>query len=329
MSRCPATRDMMGIPDHLEPATKPQLGAQMLAEALDAGIEVPWAAADEVYGQDPELRKLCEERSVGYVFGVACSFLVTLPSGARIRADKALTKVPGRAWTITSCGAGSKGERRYAYAWIAAKDRRRHLLIRRNLHDPARVDYFWCFVPDGRPVCLPILAAVCGRRWTAGEDHECSKDQFGYDHAQVRLYTPIMRHLTLVMAALAICAVTAADLRKTSPAHTDPGRPAATRRPRPHPVHRSRGQTALHAVQPDPAQHRPRTALVPMATPAPGPRPLVPPPRPAYAALRPSHDQVTKYGCRNRRPTSDSADVSASMSLHHCITASSDVVFRR
>ena len=49
----PAARDMMGIPDHLQPATKPQLGAQMLAEALDAGIEVPGVAADEVYGQDP------------------------------------------------------------------------------------------------------------------------------------------------------------------------------------------------------------------------------------------------------------------------------------
>ena len=220
----PATRDMMGIPGHLQPATKPQLGAQMLAETLDAGIEVPWAAADEVYGQDPGLRELCEERGAGYMPGVACSFRVTLPSGARMRADQALKKVPRRAWTITSCGAGSKGDRRYAYAWIAARDRRRHLLIRRNLHDPARTGYFWCFVPEGRPVSLPILAKVCGRRWTVEEDHEFGKDQFGYDHAQVRLYTPVMRHLTLVMAALAICAVTAADLRATSPAPPAPTR---------------------------------------------------------------------------------------------------------
>lgn len=210
-------RDMMGIPAHLQPATKPQLGAQMLAEMLDAGIEVPWLAADEVYGQDPGLRDLCEEHGVGYVLGVPCSFRVTLPSGARMRADKILAKVPGRAWTITSCGAGSKGDRRYAWAWIAARDHRRHLLIRRNLHD-ARIDYFWCFVPEGRPVCLPILVKVCGRRWTVEEDHEFGKDQFGYDHAQVRLYTPVMRHLTLVMAALAICAVTTASLRDTSPA---------------------------------------------------------------------------------------------------------------
>jgi SRSO17 transposase len=105
---------MMGIVGELQPATKPQLGAQMLAGTLDAGIEVPWTAADEVYGQDPGLRELCEERAVGYVFGVACSFRVTLPSGARMRADEALRKVPGRAWTITSSGAGSKGDRRYA-----------------------------------------------------------------------------------------------------------------------------------------------------------------------------------------------------------------------
>src|SRR5258708_24222075 len=86
----PATRDMMGIPGHLQPATKPQLGAQMLAETLDAGIKGPGAAADEVYAQDPRLRKLCEERGVGYMLGGACSCRLTLPSGAKIRADKPL-----------------------------------------------------------------------------------------------------------------------------------------------------------------------------------------------------------------------------------------------
>ena len=236
-------RDLMGIPDHLQPATKPQLGAQMLAEMLDAGIEIPWVAADEVYGQDPGLRKLCEDRGTGYVLGVPRSFRVTLPSGARIRADKILAKVPGHAWTTTSCGAGSKGDRRYAWAWIAARDSRRHLLIRRNLHD-ARVDYFWCFVPEGRPVCFSILVAVCGRRWTVEEDHEFGKDQFGYDHAQVRLYGPVMRHLTLVMGALAICAVTTAELRDTSPAPPLPvfATLAPSACPPAHPTSRCEGQ---------------------------------------------------------------------------------------
>jgi hypothetical protein len=40
-----------------------------------------------------------------------------------------------------------------------------------------------------------------------------SKDCFGLDQSQVRLYTAIARHTVLVMAALAICAITAALLR--------------------------------------------------------------------------------------------------------------------
>jgi hypothetical protein len=36
------------------------------------------------------------------------------------------------------------------------------------------------------------------------------EDYFGLDRCQARLYTAIRRHLVLVMAALAICAVTAA-----------------------------------------------------------------------------------------------------------------------
>ena len=179
--------------------------------------------------------------------------------------------------------------------------RRRHLLIRRNLHDPARVDYFWCFVPDGRPVCLPILAAVCGRRWTVGEDHEFGKDQFGYDHAQVRLHTPIMRHLTLVMAALAICAVTAAELRATSPPLPVPTRagqqppttPASSRSPFP----RSNGSTCCST--------RSCTASLtdcagPDGDASTRPAPAGTTTAPGYAARRPSHDQVTKYGCRIR-----------------------------
>jgi hypothetical protein len=45
------------------------------------------------------------------------------------------------------------------------------------------------------------------------EDHEFGKDQFGFDQSQARLFMPIMRHITLVMAALAVCAVTAAGAR--------------------------------------------------------------------------------------------------------------------
>src|SRR5206468_4304109 len=54
---------------------------------------------------------------------------------------------------------------------------------------------------------------------------------FGLDECQARLYTAILRHAVLVMAALAICAVTAAHLRD----HTDTQAPPPVRPDQPPP----------------------------------------------------------------------------------------------
>jgi SRSO17 transposase len=37
-------------------ATKPALARQMITRALEAGTPAAWVTADEVYGQDPQLR---------------------------------------------------------------------------------------------------------------------------------------------------------------------------------------------------------------------------------------------------------------------------------
>ena len=68
-------------------------------------------------------------------------------------------------------------------------------------------------MPHARPVPLAVLVKVAGTRWAVEEDFESGKDCFGLNQCQARLYTAIARHLVLVMAALAICAVTAALLR--------------------------------------------------------------------------------------------------------------------
>ena len=59
-------------------------------------------------------------------------------------------------------------------------------------------------------------------RWPIEEDFEFSKGCFGLDQSQVRLYTAIARHTVLVMAALAICAVTAALLRDRTDTQAPP-----------------------------------------------------------------------------------------------------------
>ena len=127
-------------------------------------------------------------------------------------------------WEIRPAGKGSKGQRWYAWAWLATISPRHYLLIRRHLAT-SELAFRYCYVPEGQPVSLPRLARAAGLRWPAEESFEFSKDCFGLDQSQVRLYTAIARHTVLVMAALAICAVTAALLRR----RTDTRAPAPTR----------------------------------------------------------------------------------------------------
>src|SRR5215471_14814799 len=66
---------------------------------------------------------------------------------------------------------------------------------------------------EGQVLSLSRLIRAAGLRWPAEESFQFSKGCFGLDQSQVRLHTAIARHTVLVMAALAICAITAALLR--------------------------------------------------------------------------------------------------------------------
>ncbi|GAA2389204.1 hypothetical protein GCM10010170_100710 [Dactylosporangium salmoneum] len=112
---------------------------------------------------------------------------------------------------------GSKGDRRYAWAWVATASPHHFLLLRKHLQS-GEVAYHYCHVPPGRQVPLMTLVRVACLRWPVEEDFEFGKDHFGLDHSQIRLYTALARHLVLSMAALAVCAVTAAQAKTRAPA---------------------------------------------------------------------------------------------------------------
>jgi SRSO17 transposase len=209
----PQRRRVAGIPDDLEFKTKPQLANEILDEITAGRRCPPWVSGDEVYGRDAKLRAAIEAHHAGYVLKIPCSFRITLPTGQKIRADHAARLVPARGWQTASAGAGSKGERDYGWAWLATASPRRHLLIRRSLADPADLAYLYCYVPAGRACSFTTLVRVAGRRWPVEEDFGLGKSWFGLADSQVRHYTPICRHLALAMAALAVCAVTAAVAR--------------------------------------------------------------------------------------------------------------------
>ncbi len=221
----PAKAVAMGLPPGLVFRTKGQLAIDICAEVLAGGVRFDFVCGDEVYGNSTGLREFCEDHGQGYVLRVRSSFhLLLAGGGAAVTCAQAARALGTGGWEVRSAGAGSKGARWYAWALLATASPAHHLLIRRHLRT-GELAFHYCFVPAGQPVTKTRLIRAAGLRWPAEEDFEFGKDCFGLDQSQVRLYTAIVRHTVLVMAALAICAVTAALLKD----RTDTQAPAPVR----------------------------------------------------------------------------------------------------
>ena len=222
----PVTSLVMGLPPGLRFRTKGQLAIDVAAEALAEGIRFDFFCGDEVYGSCTELRDFFQARGQAYVLRVSAAFWLTLPGGRRLTCADAASRVLARTPPeVRSAGTGSKGQRWYGWSWLATASAQHCLLIRRHLRT-GELAFHYCFAPDGQPLTLTRLIRAAGLRWPVEEQFRLGKDCFGLDQAQVRLYTAIARHTVLVMAALAICAVTTAALRnRTSSQPPSPVRP--------------------------------------------------------------------------------------------------------
>ena len=219
----PVKSPLMGLPPDLEFRTKGQLAIDICASAYADGIRFDFACGDEVYGNCTQLREFFEKHGQAYVLRVPSNFTLTLAAGTKLtcaEAVKALLK-DKRRWEVRSAGAGSKGERWYAWAWLATASPRHHLLIRRHLKT-GELAFHYCYVPAGQILTKARLIRAAGLRWPVEEDFEFGKDCFGLDQCQARLYTAILRHAVLVMAALAICAVTTASLKDRTDTQAPP-----------------------------------------------------------------------------------------------------------
>jgi len=224
---------LMGLPLDLGFRTKGQLAIDICAGAYADGIRFDFACGDEVYGNCTQLREFFEASAQAYVLRVPSNFMLTLAAGTKLTCAEAVRALlrDKRRWEVRSAGSGSKGERWYAWAWLATASARHHLLVRRHLKT-GELAFHYCWVPDGQVLTKARLIRAAGLRWPVEEDFEFGKDCFGLDQCQARLYTAVARHAVLVMAALAICAVTTALLRD----RTDTQAPPPVRADQPPPA---------------------------------------------------------------------------------------------
>ena len=202
--------------------TKGQLGIDVLEDAYGDGLAFDFVCGDEVYGSCTELRQFLEDRGQAYVLRVASCFVFALAPGTRMTCADAVKKLlkDKKGWEVR-WPAGIEGRPLVRLGLDRHLLPRHSLLARRHLKT-GELAFHYCFVPEGQRASKARLIRAAGLRWPVEESFELGKGCFGLDQCQARLYTAVLRHLVLVMAALAICAVTAAQLRDRTGAEAPP-----------------------------------------------------------------------------------------------------------
>ena len=196
-----------GIPEGTAFATKPALARAMLERTFAAGVPAAWVTGDEVYGTW-ELRRWLEDQRQPYVLAVRANQYVW--AGTRQSTVAALAKaLPKRSWHKITIAAGSKGPRRYAWAWLVINSDlgpswRRWLLVRKGLDDPEELAYYIAAGP--RRTTLTRLAVTAGARWSIEGGFESAKQETGLADYEVRSWTGWYRHVTLCLLARAVLA---------------------------------------------------------------------------------------------------------------------------
>ena len=216
----PARRAAAHIPEAVAFATKPRLALRMIERAIAAGVPFGWVAADTVYGVG-EVEMALRRAGKGYVLGVTGAHHVhswgALPVVAG-RAEAVAAELPPSAWRRLSAGAGTKGRRLHDWAYLelahleadedvagASGLWTRGLLIRRHIAD-GELAYFTTWCSAGTPI--EALVAVEGHRWAIEDAFETAKTELGLDHNETRSWQGWHRHVSLVMLAFAVLAVT-------------------------------------------------------------------------------------------------------------------------
>jgi len=216
-------RQKAGVPQAVTFATKPQIAAEMIVEALDAGIRPAFVLADALYGACSSIRQMLQARRQPYVLATRSSHTLRFFENGQLIQTDPLTladALTAPAWTTHPAGEGSKGIRLYEWArlalpWIEADGFERWLLFRRNRRDPKDFAYYLVFAREG--TSLADLAGAAGLRWTIEECFQRAKEELGLDHCEARSWHGWHRHMTLCMAAGAFLARLQAQLRRAAP----------------------------------------------------------------------------------------------------------------
>lgn len=204
-----------GVPDELQPLqTKGELAKDMIDRALEAGVPCAWVAGDAASCNDYSLRAGLNEQGVAYVMAVKDDerLLVSRKDSTEwVTPHGLVQEIAADHWQRPVAGADSKEPGRHDWARVSmghypSLGKWRWLLARRNIADPADLNYYTCFSPAD--VSLAELARVAEHARIIADTFKEARREVGLDQYEVRRWTGWYRHITLAMVAHAVLAVT-------------------------------------------------------------------------------------------------------------------------
>ena len=208
------------MPEDIVFATKIEIARELIAAALDAGRLVDGGWRMRFMAVIPGCAGMLEARRQPYVLAVRSNHylrFVVQEGGVATDPETIAEDLPEEAWTTLAAGEGTKGLRLYDWArvslpWTAGEAGR--LMIRRSRKEPEKHAYYLVFAPDA--TTFAELAGAAGLRWTIGECFERTKDDLGLDHCEARSWHGWHRHMSLCLAAAALLAKLAAELKRAA-----------------------------------------------------------------------------------------------------------------
>lgn len=221
-------REEAGVPQAVVFRTKPELGLEMVRQALERGMPFRWVTADSVYGDSPTFVQGVRQLGKWYVVDTSADARVWLsqpeviPAGTRgrgrpttqpraaskpERVDEVVARLPAKAWKRMVVAEGSQGPRNFEYAflWVwfsegGLPSGRERLLVRRSLGQQAEVKCHRSNAPA--EIASARLAEVRGGHWSVEQSFEAAKGECGLDEYETRGWVGWHHHTALSLLTL-------------------------------------------------------------------------------------------------------------------------------
>jgi SRSO17 transposase len=224
-------RQACGVPEDLVFKTKPEIGLELLKNALQRdNLSFSWVATDALYGDSPAFRDGVAATGKYYFTAIKETTLIWCtppkvhvppwsghgrhPTRLRLRdirkhpipVQQLVQKIQKQAWVQAVIKEGSKGPIVCDFAFLRVTESRGGLpaaelwlILRRNLNDPSKVKFYFSNAPVNTP--LQEFVRISGMRWPIESIFEEAKGEVGMDHYEMRSWLGWHHHMLLVSLA--------------------------------------------------------------------------------------------------------------------------------